>query len=82
MSDAYARLRAYADDLQARFVAQAAWKERHPDWRTMDEDDPTWQQILAVDPFPRTDDVVTAARFLDVLAVALEAYERGGRRDD
>ena len=80
MSDAYTRLRAYADDLQARVVAQAGWKARHPDWQMMDEDDPTWQKILAVDPFPRTDDVVTAARFLDVLAVALEAYERGGTR--
>ena len=80
MSDAYARLRAYADDLQARFIAQAAWKARHPDWQTMDEDDEAWQQIVAVDPFPPTDDVVTAARFLDILAVALAAYERGETR--
>ena len=78
MSDAYTRLRAYADDLQARFVAQVAWKERHPDWLTMDDE--TWEQVENADPFPRTDDAVTAARFLDVLAVALAAYERGGTR--
>jgi len=78
MSDAYARLRAYADDLQVRFVAQAAWEERHPGWKTFD--DATWERVTAADPFPRTDDVMTPARLLDILAVALAAYERGETR--
>ncbi len=80
MSDAYTRLRAYADDLETRVVANRAWKERHPDWRTFDRK--TWKRVTDADPYPSVEDVVTAARFLDVLAVALEAYERGGRRDD
>ena len=78
MSDAYTRLRAYADVLHDRLVAQAEWKARHPDWETMDDEE--WEQVDHADPFPRTDDVLTAARFLDVLAVALAAYERGGTR--
>jgi hypothetical protein len=76
MDDAYARLRAYADDLNARVVAQEAWKRRHPKWETFD--DFTWEQVTDVDPYPQTNDLVTARRLLDVMLVALAAYEDGG----
>jgi len=72
----YTRLLAYADDLKERVVANRAWKDRHPDWLTFDHE--TWERVTDADPYPSVEDVVTAERLLDILAVALAAYERGG----
>jgi hypothetical protein len=74
LSDAYERLRAYADDLNARVVAQEAWKQRHPGWE--DWDNFTWIHMNEQDPMPPTNDLVTSTLFLDVMAVALAAYEK------
>lgn len=78
MGDAYRRLRDYADGLAARQVAFAAWKRRNPGADELDDD--AYRELVSRDPRPRTDDLVTAQRFHDLMSVALVAYE--GRNAD
>lgn len=72
--DAYCRLRAYANDLAARQAALDAWNERNPGADQLDDD--AYRALVARDPKPKTNDLVTAQRFHDLMAVALGAYER------
>ena len=71
--DAYRRLRDYADDLAARQAALDAWNERNPVADELDDD--AYRELVARDPKPHTNDLVTVQRFHDLLAVALGAYE-------
>jgi hypothetical protein len=76
--DAYLRLRGYADDLAGRRASLSAWMLRNPSAEDLDDDQ--YRELVARDPKPRTDDLVTAQRFHDLMAVALTAYE--GRKSD
>jgi hypothetical protein len=76
----------YAPDLNSRFVAQAEWVERHPDYMTFayrdDERNYEENQILSFestfdpnDPMPSVSDMLTAKMFLALMMLALHAYE-------
>lgn len=70
------RLREYADDLYLRFEQQKKWWARHPEYGP---DDEIPDEVFEADPFPSTSDIITSQRFLDLVLVALAAYE--ARRD-
>jgi hypothetical protein len=77
---------AYAPDLNSRFIAQAKWIERHPDYKTFayldDERNYEENSILSFessfdpfDPMPSVSDMLTAKMFLAIMMLALHAYE-------
>lgn len=76
IEQSYTRLREYTDDLSARFAAQREWWARHPEYKP-DDDIP--DDVFEADPFPSTSDVITSQRFLDMLIVALAAFEETRR---
>lgn len=72
------RLTAYRADLSSRIAAQVEWRLRHPDIDPLDPLQYT-DELHAADPYPRTSDVLTTTRFLDVVSVALKALEEARR---
>jgi hypothetical protein len=73
----YDRLSSYATDFSRRIQEQREWWSRHPEYGPSDE---IPDEVLEADPFPSTSDVITSERFLDLLIVALQAFEEA-RRD-
>jgi len=87
--DSYRDIRAYLDDLNARMNAQQWWLARHPDTDT-DEYEADYDRYLdnpsswtagvstfdPTDPMPNTADVLSVQRFIDLMTVAVTAYER------
>ena len=76
---AHARIKQYTKDLAYRGELQRAWHARNgyvgvhlsriPDG------------LLDRDPYPRTDDVLTAERFCDILTMLTELWARTERRE-
>jgi hypothetical protein len=79
-TDAYLRLRDYADDLTARLQQQEQWHLRHPDYPNRDSLWDAPDELLDADPYPQTGDIITAALFADLIVTAVTAYEQA-RRD-
>ena len=66
----------YATDLSRRRQEQREWWARHPEYGPSDE---IPDEVFEADPFPSTSDIITSERFLDMLIVALGAFEEARR---
>lgn len=69
------RLNEYANDLRQRFDAQKSWQERNHGINPFNPEQYT-DEFHARDPYPLTTDLISAERFLDILTIAIAAYER------
>ena len=72
----YDRLLSYVVDFSRRMHEQSEWWARHPEFGPNDD---IPDEVFEADPFPSTSDVITSQRFLDLLVVALAAYEEARR---
>lgn len=71
------RLASYAGDLERRFVAQKAWQDRNPGVNPFDHNQYT-DEFHERDPYPLTNDLITAQRFLDLVNISLAAFNGRG----
>lgn len=76
MNESYARLKEYAQDLKNRLDAQQAWHERNPGISPFRPDQYT-DDLHETDPYPFTNDIISAQRFHDLIILSLSAYEKG-----
>jgi hypothetical protein len=71
---AHERLRLYIDNLTDRLRLQAEWHARHPE-----HPDPYRRDIpdavFAADPYPWTNDTLTAQRFADLVLLVVTLFE-------
>lgn len=68
------KLGAYMNDLARRFEEQKSWQQRNPGINPFDPEQYD-EDFHARDPYPLTNDLITAERFLDLLVVAIAAYD-------
>jgi hypothetical protein len=76
LAQARDRLSSYADDLERRFIEQKAWQDRNPGINPFDHTQYT-DEFHERDPYPLTNDLITAQRFLDIINIALAAFNKG-----
>lgn len=86
---AYKQVKTYCDDLSERIRLLDEWQKRHPDWDSGQfiRDGKHFSKYKeqgriytsSFDPndlSPRTDDVLTAQTFNNIMLIALAAYEK------
>lgn len=72
VDESYDRLRDYTNDLVRRMMEQDEWHARNPEYPNY-WDIPS--DLLEHDPYPYTNDTVSARTFADMLVLILDVWE-------
>lgn len=73
--ESWQRLVTYLNDLNRRLLAQERWSQRNPDINPFDIKQYT-MELHESDPWPETRDILTIERFMDLITIAIAAFER------